>query len=355
MGRRLARWIWCGLVAAWAVGGAARVTAEPAVGDPAAVPVEYQADAGCPSRERFVALVQAAREAPDESGVAETATLPRVRVEIRAAGAAYRGTMETVDHGASSEPRVIAGPRCDEVAQALALTVAFSLSAATDAANAAPGPVTVASPARGMAAMALAPPTSVRVVSSVAVAPAARAPAAPWRWLVGLGASAGGWLAPDTMAGIDAGAALRSPSEVGPLALGWGVRARVSYARNDWRGDDPVARFGLLAGALDLCGNGRPARGPVELGLCAGVEVGWLRGRGVRVAMPRASDWPWLAVGGGPSLRLPLGGRWQIEVRGVVERPLRRVRFSFEQPEQSVAQTRALVGIGVLALVARLP
>jgi hypothetical protein len=133
------------------------------------------------------------------------------------------------------------------------------------------------------------------------------------------------------------------------------VRARASYARNGWRGDDPVARFGLLTGGIDLCGYGRPARGPVELGLCAGAETGWLRGRGVRVATPRTSDWMWLALGGGPLVRLLLAGRWQIEARGVLELPLRHVRFTFDVPAQAVAETRSLVAIGVLALVARLP
>ena len=37
------------------------------------------------------------------------------------------------------------------------------------------------------------------------------------------------------------------------------------------------------------------------------------------------------------------------------EHPLRQVRFSFDQPAQAVAETRSVVGIGALALVARWP
>ena len=361
MVRRPARWLFCSVVWTWvAAGGVARATAAPLGGDPVvgAGPVDYQADAGCPARERFQALVQAAREVPGGSGTVVPGG--RVRVEIHADGAAYRGVMEKVDRGDSSAPRVVAGPRCDEVAQALALTVALSLSAADEAGTEAavvPAAIALASPARGMAAIALARPVAARVVPEVAVASAVRAPAARWHWQVALGTSAGGWLAPDTLAGIGAGVGLRAPARVGSLdtGWGWGLGARASYARNDWRGDDPVARFALLAGALELCGHGRPARGPIELGLCGSLEIGWLRGRGVRVAMPRVSDWSWLAVGGGPLLRLPLGGRWQVEARGVVERPLRQVRFSFDEPAQPVAETRSLVGIVALALVARLP
>ena len=356
MGPGSAGWIACG-----AALGLVAASAPPAVAAPAepteesTLAVDYQADGDCPARERFLALVQAALEIPGEpAAAAARAPDARVRVAIHAAGAAYRGTMEKLDDGTSSAPRVVAGARCEEVAQALALTVAFSLSAAVAAA---PPAAAVAAPLLpGIAAIALAPVVSARVAAAVAVGSArGRAPAPPWYWQAGLGAGAGGWLAPDTLAGIDGGATLRSPSEIGPLALGWGVRARAGYARNDWRGDHPAARFGLLAGGLDLCGYGRPARGPVELGLCAGAEVGWLRGRGEQVATPRTSDWTWLALGGGPLVRLPLAGRWQIEARGVVERPLRQVRFSFDQPALAVAQTRSVVGIGVLALIARLP
>jgi len=134
------------------------------------------------------------------------------------------------------------------------------------------------------------------------------------------------------------------------------LRVRTTYARNDWPGNSPVARFALWTGALEACALPRPFRGGFEVGLCASGESGWLRGRGVQIENPRTGDSLWLAFGGGPLVRAPLGRRWQIEARGAVVRPLRRVHFSFDTtPEQSVGETPAVTWIAALALVARFP
>lgn len=312
----------------------AAVAATPSALDTA---LDYQADADCPGRDRFFALLDRAVDPPERSRLSPAPGL-RIRVEIRAGAGGYRGSMEKVDRSGSSAPRVVVSPICAEVAQALALTAAFSL--APDATG--PDPVDPTLVARSDPG-----PSAQRASGGGGDI------AGPW--LGAIGAGVGGWLSTDTLTGIEGSGGRAFPIGVAALPFTATVRLRTTYARNDWAGNSPVARFALLMGALEACALSRPFAGGFEVGLCASGESGWLRGRGVRIANPRASDSLWLAFGGGPLVRVPLAGRWQIEARGAVVRPLRRVQFAFEAPDQPVGETPAVTWIAALAVVARFP
>jgi hypothetical protein len=159
--------------------------------------------------------------------------------------------------------------------------------------------------------------------------------AAPGSWLVALGASGGAALSTDVLAGLEGSGGRTFPVGGAALPFMTSIRLRTAYTRNDWVGNSPVARFALWTAALEACG--------------------WLRGRGVRIANPRTTDSLWLALGAGPLVRVPLGPRWRIEARGAAIRPLRRAHFSFESPDEPVAETPTITWMAALALVARFP
>jgi hypothetical protein len=315
---------------------AAVVTAPPAV---AATPAElhtaldYQADAACPGRERFLALVDGAIDAQEPSHTAPARDL-RIRVQIRATAGGYRGSMEKVDRFGASDPRVIVSPICAEVAQALALTAAFSV--APEAAAPPPALVVRRDPT---------PPSPQ---------PAVHAGAAG-SWLVALGASAGGSLSTDILTGIEGSGGRSFPVGGRAFPFTTSVRLRTTYARNDWADRSPIARFALWTAALEACALPRPFGFGVEVGLCASGESGWLRGQGVRIANPRVTDSLWFAFGGGPLVRVPFGPRWHLEARGAAVRPLRRAHFSFDSPAEPVADTPAVTWSVALAVGARFP
>ena len=300
---------------------------------PASPVLDYVAERDCPGRDRFVAQVEEALD-PSERTRVRGARGTRIRVEIRGAMGGYRGTLEKIDEAGASAARVVVSPICADVAQALALTAAFSLAPAS------------------------APPEPVVIERSAPTPEAAERPAGgagPGRWSVAAGPVAGGWLSPGLMTGIEGGGERTFPVGDAVPSLAASLRLRTAYVRNDWLGSAPDARFALWAGTLEACALARRRGGGLELGLCASGESGWLRARGVHVANPRASDSWWLAFGGGPLVRMALGPRWGLELRGALRRPLRHVQFAFEDPVQTVGQTPVVTWMTALSVAARFP
>lgn len=295
--------------------------------------VDYVADPECPERDRFLALLEGALD-PLERVRAQTTPGLRIRVEIRGGFGGYRGALERVDELGASAPRVIVSPACADVAQALALTAAFSLAPA-------------ATPAT--------PAVIERRVPTPAPRRLADAEEGPGRWTGGVRGVVGSWLSNGPMEGLAAGGGRAVPFGGTAHPLTVSLRLRTMYVRNDWIGGTPDARFALWTGTLEACAQAGPFWRRLEVGLCASGESGWLRGQGVRIAHPGVSDSLWLAFGGGPLVGLRLGRRWEIEVGGAAQRPLRRAHFAFDIPAQSIADTPAVAWTVALGLVARFP
>jgi len=295
--------------------------------------LDYVAERECPARDRFVAQVEEAID-PSERARVRGARGTRIRVEIRGAIGGYRGTLEKIDEAGASAARVVVSPICADVAQALALTAAFSLAPPPPPSE----PLVVARPAPN-------PPAAERAIGG--------APAGLWS--VAVGPVAGGWLSPGLMTGVEGGGERTFPFGGAARRLAASLRLRTTYVRNDWLGSTPDARFALWTGTLEACGLARWLEGGLEVGLCAGGESGWLRARGVRIANPRASDSWWLALGGGPLVRVAFGPRWGLELAGALRHPLRQVQFAFEDPAQTVGQTRGISWTTALSVAARFP
>jgi len=300
---------------------------------PASPVLDYVAERDCPGRDRFVAQVEEALD-PSERSRVRGARGTKIRVEIRVAIGGYRGTLEKIDEAGASAARVVVSPICADVARALALTAAFSLAPASAQSE----PLVIE---RSV-------PTPAAPERSAGGAPAAR-------WSVAVGPVAGGWLSPGVLTGIEGGGERTVAARGAGRPFAASLRLRTTYVRNDWMGSTPDARFALWTGRLEACGLARWFGGGLEAGLCASSESGWLRARGVRVENPRASDSWWLALGGGPLVRVAFGPRWGLELEGALRRPLRHVQFAFEDPAQTVGQTPAVTWTAALAVAARFP
>jgi len=286
-------------------------------------PIDYQADPGCPDRAGF--LTAAAGKSPHARGLAAAGP---VRVQLRSTAAGYTGVLERRSPaGELTAPRVVSGARCQDVAEALALTLALSLV-----------------PAEAPPVVAAAAPPPVR--------PRGRA----GRLTASLGLRGGGFVSGEPMLGPAIGVGLSRAGIDGArppmLALEGGLR--LSYGRSDVARTPERARFELLSLALELCpahlGSGR-----VRLGLCGLAEAGVLGGRGIDIAHPQWGRAGWLALGGGLELSVAITRRWQLVGSGQVTRPLLATRFVFVEPDQTVARTAGVVPVLALAVAAQFP
>jgi len=219
---------------------------------------------------------------------------------------------------------VLSAARCEDVVEALALTLALSLLP----------------PAEPPAAVAAAAPPPV---------PAPRAS----RLALGTGLQAGRFVSDAPMLGAAVLVGLARGARAG-WSLAPEGRLRFSWSRSDVALDPGRARFQLLSGALELCplhlGAGR-----ARAGLCGLLEAGALEGEGIGITHPRRARSAWLAVGGGPELEVALTRRWRLLGTAFVTRPLRQTRFVFADPDQPVAGTTGLALSGALAVAVHFP
>lgn len=285
--------------------------------------IEYQAAPGCPDRGAF--LDAALRKVP---GKKPAATGP-LKVEVRATLAGYTGTLERHTDGDSEPPapRVLSAARCEDVVEALALTLALSLVPPRD-----PEPEVVVA----------------------AVAPRPRV-ATSRRLTLGAGLQAGHFVTGAPMLGAALALGLSGSSREGERwSLGLEGRVRLSWNRSDVVLAPDRARFQLMAAAVELCplhiGAGR-----ARLGLCGLAELGRLGGEGIGIAHPQWGRSTWLALGGGPELAVALSRRWHLIGTAFVSRPLAQTRFVFAQPTEAVARTAGAAFSGALALAVHFP
>jgi len=99
-------------------GSEARAAAEP-------VHVRYEADAGCPTRGRFVEEILARTRKATVVGPEEARRI--FVVTVRATGTGFVGRLEIKSGSDSAAPREISGPTCAAVTSALALVAALAI------------------------------------------------------------------------------------------------------------------------------------------------------------------------------------------------------------------------------------
>ncbi len=301
--------------------------------------LEYEAPAGCPTREAFV---EAVRERVPEAQASDEPGRYTFRVKIEAEGERARGQLELGD---GVPPRQVALAPCADVANSMVLMIAMLLSGdrlrfpdrylppgeeeppPSEGAEAAPAPASEA-PA------AAAPVVETTAPARVATAPVRERTRAPSRerdtFRGGAWGAAGlaDGVAPFPAIALSGGAELELPW-IGGLKPS--ARAGVTYASGDTSVDGfGGAEFRLLAFAARLCPHSFSLSSRWTLAACASFELGELTARGVRTANRLVQRMPWTAAGVAPRLELALSRVFSLEgelgLRGIV----RHDRFVFE-------------------------
>lgn len=326
------------IAAALGLGGAT------AAAQPAAEPIRitFTAAPGCPDRDAFAGEVWArtARARPAAEG--EPARM--FRVDVSAAGGAFRGRLAIEDPAGATAVREVSGVSCAEVASALALITALAIdpraSTAAQVARLEPPPP----PARPEPATppptpsptpwwlpARQPPTPDVVVRRT-LAPSHLLPdplpvwlpppvvAAPPRWRFGFGAHAAAVFAVAPSA-IPGAFLFADVARLGAGAFAPAARAGLYITEaGSFRSAGGTATFRWTSGHLDLC----PIRlelPPLAVVPCAVVEVGALQAAGFGDLYSATVVRPWAAAGLLGRAELSLFEGLSLEAQGALTFP----------------------------------
>jgi hypothetical protein len=306
--------------------------------------LEYEAPAGCPSREAFV---EAIRERVPDAHESDQAGRFTFRVRIEPNGDRVRGSLAIGD---GTAVRDVAHSPCADVANSMVLMIAIALSGertthapvgtANEGAEERTTDDAVEKPRTPPATKAPAASPSAGTETKTATAPTAvtrtperRAPEASREresFRAGVWGTAGlsGGVAPFPAVAVSGGAELELPwiAVVKPS-----LRAGVMHASGDTSVDGfGGAEFRLLAFAGRLCPHAFSLSRRWALATCASLELGELTARGVRTPNRRVERMPWFALGLAPRVELALSRvvsfEGELGVRGIV----RHDRFVFE-------------------------
>jgi hypothetical protein len=165
-----------------------------------------------------------------------------------------------------------------------------------------------------------------------------RAAGSEARWAIAVSGLSDVGTLPELAIGGEGNVALSSSSFRAVAGLG--------YLPPQTTSGDPAGKFSLVFGSVGACFV-RPVSGLRALG-CAGYELGYLRGEGVRVTVPREDGYAWhLARIEGAAL-VPLSPTFGLLARGVMGVPLDRRPFRVDEREvhrPKAAVVRFLIGV----------
>jgi hypothetical protein len=314
------------------------VLAALASGDVAPLHVRYEAPPGCPDEQAFYGAVQSRTARVRVAPEAEATYVFHVRITRDPAGSV--GELRTVRDGREGAGRRVEGSTCEEVMQALALTVALSVdpSASIVAAPSASAPPL---PSASSKPVPLPPPRPVRP-------PPPAAPLAPsWTFEVGVE----GLVAEQVDPFVSAGGAL-----VGGIAQTreglWApsVDIAIGQLRNDVFSTPSDAAVTLTLASVTACPVHWPFWQASDVRFCAVGQGGSMVARGREVLRPRSIGRAWFGVGPAAQARLVLFSRFVVKLDIALMVPFAPRQFVIDEPPRVVAETPAFspfAGIGV--------
>lgn len=282
-----------------------------------ALRASYEAAPGCPDRAAFYEALSARSNRVRQANGDEPALEISVRVSRSERG--FHGELRPSQ--APSGARSVDGETCQEVVEALSLTLAMSLDPDAHAPSPPPA-IPPASPPTALqesAPVAPAPAPSLLLESSLSVLST---------WLDGSGPSTGGALSL---------AALR---ESNGQARG-SLRLSLLFAHSGFPDPPSDHRTRFAALALDAC----PLRlhhGPLELAPCALAIGGLLELTGRNVTPSETVTRAWWSVGLEAQAAWHLGARFLVQASLAGTTPLIEHRYFTSNPEHVIAETPAL-------------
>jgi hypothetical protein len=316
--------------------GSGTAPAEAEAPTPVSVALDWQAPAACPDGAHVAATIARLVGRPVET----TSQSPtRARAVVRARGEGF--VLELwARHGDAEDRRTIHAPHCAALADATALVLAVALRPLDVVAALSPR-----APLAADDSLAVEPPSVPPVVAAAAgvrTDPRSRAdhptsepsptPARATALQGALAATIGPGLGvlPGVAAELRAAAALRG--------RGWRVEATGMYwfPRVSPSTSTLAVEVGLGGGGLRGCAELRRRR--LEVPLCAGAELGAMRGRGRGSGvLPRASSSLWAAVHAGPGITWALGSwvalRLSVDAIVALRQPAFDLRVAGERRE----------------------
>jgi hypothetical protein len=241
---------------------------------------------------------------------------PRFSIDIERRGEGFAARLEThtaVD-GSAAGVRSFRAPSCDELVETLGLAVAIALGV-NPRASPPPAPPERSAPTTEWVAEAHEPERSPAV-------PGAHPTLAALGWVIGDSGSL-----PSPALGVGLGAALRWTA--------WELRgagllfpARRGAAEGLPNGDgSPGAEIGLLLGSAQACAPLSLKTDAVELGVCAGWELGRMQATGTGVLRPYRKGALWSAP------RVDLEAHWAVPSSPIIVNLMMAVLMPLQRDE----------------------
>jgi hypothetical protein len=320
--------------------------------------LEYEAPAGCPSRDAFL---DAVRERAPDAVKAEVDAQFAFRVTIEAEGELARGR---VSLGDGSAERVIVPAPCADVASSIALMIAIVLAGEAERKEAVaavePGAEPETTPARQQEeAKVSAPPKPPQNPAMARTEPAPlRDRRTPTQSGTDVSVRGGAWGAVGISDGVAPFPATAASAgvELGVDVRGWirpSARAGVTYVSGDASlAGLGGAEFALFAVVARLCPHTFAFTRRWSLSACGSLELGELTARG-STENGLVQRMPWRAIGVASRVEFALTRILSLEgelgVRGIVQHD----RFVFEPDATEVYDVPRFaphVGLGASAL-----
>ena len=308
--------------------------------------VAWSAPAGCPAYADVESWLQAVVPPDAREKLAE---LHVQVVIIGSPSAGFSATVRVSRDSASgapvrSDPRIVEGPACEEVARSAIVVVSVEMS-----------DVVKAEPAPPREAPAPAPAAAQPAPIQASVQPASRAPARDHaepasseplaaKLLVNVSGGLGSGFADNMGLRVDAGALFALSR-----SIYWGPRLHTVPLVTIQR-EDELASLHLVAAGLELCG--LPAlASSLHAGVCGRAEAGLAWSQGAQAGDPSDSG-AVAALGLSPTLSI--GGRLRVLVQGDLELRLLRPRFE-DDAGVVLASLPIVAGGGLLGLSLAVP
>ena len=299
--------------------------------EPTAITIEFDSPAGCSSADSFFEGIRSRTSKVKLAKDGRAVSLLRIR--LFRTGTKIRGELRLSDLEGEKETRRVDGATCDEVVEALALTVTLALDPDAFLSRMSPRD---------------APLTSAPTLTTAPKPPVSPQPfpvGSTSQWELGVRWTAASVIVPGLTFGPSIRLAFLGDSpEFGPYSLG----VSLSYLRNDLLNSPEYGEFGLASLGVEFCPLRSRLAARFGVGVCALGSGGWLSANGHAIDHPEATHRSWWEAGFRGLAVLKLRGRLYLGAHWGATIPLFRREFTVNGQPEVVAHSPAVAMHGAL-------